>query len=396
MSTTDLPQIDEKRAVNLVLELIGVPGRSTQENQIVATIRQKLLAAGVPEASIKTDTANKRSGAGGEVGNLVVKIPGTFRGPRRMLLGHVDTVPLCVGSKPFIDGELIRSRDPKTALGGDDRAGACVVLNAILEILRQGLPHPPLTLLWPVQEEIGLQGVRHMSVKGLGNPKLCFNWDGGPPGMAVVGAVGHTHMDIAIDGIASHAGGHPELGVNAAVVAAIAVADLQANGWHGLVQKGKNRGSSNVGIFHGGDATNVVMPRVTLQAEARSHNAAFRDRIVREFKKAFARAAKSITSAVGGKPRLTFETDVRYEALRLDKTEACVVSALKAVERVGLSPETRICDGGLDANWLTAHGFPTVTLGCGQAGIHTVNETLHVPSFLNACRIGLLLATGGE
>ena len=221
---------------------------------------------------------------------------------------------------------------PTPFLGGDDRAGACVVLNAILEILRQGLPHPPLTLLWPVQEEIGLQGVRHVSVKGLGNPKLSFNWDGGPPNMAVIGAVGHTHMDIAIDGIASHAGGHPELGVNAAVVAAMAVADLQENGWHGLVQQGKNRGSSNVGIFHGGDATNVVMPRVTLQAEARSHKAAFRDRIVREYKKAFERAAKAVTSADGGKPRLTFETDIRYEALRLPKSEACVVSALQAVD----------------------------------------------------------------
>lgn len=396
MSTDDLPQIDEKRAIDLLVELIGIPGRSTQEGRIVELIRQKLLASGVSESSIKTDTANKRSGAGGEIGNLVVKIPGRVRGPRRLMLGHVDTVPLCVGSQPFIDGEFIRSRDPKTALGGDNRAGACVVLNAILEILRQDLPHPPLTLVWPVQEEIGLQGVRHMSVKGLGNPQLCFNWDGGPPNMAVIGAVGHTHMDIEIEGIASHAGGHPELGVNAAVVAALAIADLQANGWHGLVLQGKNRGSSNVGVFSGGDATNVVMPHVTLKAEARSHKAAFRDRIVREYKKAFEKAVKSIQSAQGGKPRLTFETDVRYEALRLDKTEPCVVAALKAVKHVGLPPETRICDGGLDANWLTVHGFPTVTLGCGQADIHTVKETLHIPSFLHACRIGLVLATGCE
>ena len=44
---------------------------------------------------------------------------------------------------------------------------------------------------------------------------------------------------------------------------------------------------------------------------------------------------------------------------------------------------------------MTTHGLPTVTLGCGQAGIHTVKETLDVEQFLQACRIGLLLASGG-
>ncbi|MBM4076240.1 MAG: peptidase M20, partial [Planctomycetes bacterium] len=39
-------------------------------------------------------------------------------------------------------------------------------------------------------------------------------------------------------------------------------------------------------------------------------------------------------------------------------------------------------------------GFPTVTLGCGQKDIHTINETLNVPNFLKACQIGMLLASG--
>jgi tripeptide aminopeptidase len=60
-----------------------------------------------------------------------------------------------------------------------------------------------------------------------------------------------------------------------------------------------------------------------------------------------------------------------------------------------MPPETRIVNGGLDANWLTRHGLPTVTLGCGQAGIHTVEETLHIDSFLTACHIALRLATAG-
>jgi tripeptide aminopeptidase len=43
---------------------------------------------------------------------------------------------------------------------------------------------------------------------------------------------------------------------------------------------------------------------------------------------------------------------------------------------------------------LIARGLPTVTLGCGQAGIHTVEETLHIPSYLEACRIATRIASG--
>ena len=78
----------------------------------------------------------------------------------------------------------------------------------------------------------------------------------------------------------------------------------------------------------------------------------------------------------------------------LSENEPCVQTALSAVEAVGLEPGVRISNGGLDANWMVAHGIPTVTLGCGQQDIHTVNESLHVESYLQACRIGLQLATG--
>jgi tripeptide aminopeptidase len=58
-----------------------------------------------------------------------------------------------------------------------------------------------------------------------------------------------------------------------------------------------------------------------------------------------------------------------------------------------LKPLVQICDGGLDANWMAVHGFPAVTLGCGQHDIHTVNECLNIPEYLNACQIALHLAS---
>jgi tripeptide aminopeptidase len=390
----DAPRVDEEEAVARVMRLMGLRGKSCEEGAVVKTITDELLRAGVPASAIETDDVNKRSPVGGEVGNLIVTLPGNRRGPRRLLMAHLDTVPLCVGSRPVRKGKTISAADPDTALGGDDRSGATVVLTAILEIIRQKLPHPPLTLFWPVQEEIGLYGARYVKLSKLGNPRLCFNWDGGSAAMACIGATGSYDLEIEIDGIASHAGVHPEGGVSAIAVASVAIADLAKNGWHGLIVKGRHSGTSNIGIIQGGDATNVVTAHVSLRGEVRSHDRQFRKRLVVEFRKAFERAARLVRNDAGKCGRVRFSADLKYESFRLPESEATVQEALRAIRAVGLDAQTRISNGGLDANWLSARGLPTVTLGSGQQNVHTVDETLNVDDFLNACRISLMLAQG--
>ena len=387
-------RVNEDKAIRRVMDLISISGGSGQEQDVSAWIQKALTDVGVPAAAISIDNAHKKSPAGGNTGNLIVKLKGTRKGPRRLLMAHMDTVPLCVGCQPVREGDWIRPKSKETALGGDNRGGCAVVLTAILEAISQGLDYPPLTLLFTVQEETGLRGARFLNAGKLGKPELCFNWDGRDPNSLITGAVGANNLSIRIEGIASHAGAHPQDGVNAAVIASIAIAQLQKTGWHGLVRKGKNRGSSNLGIIHGGDATNVVMPLVTLQAEARSHDSTFRQQIVAAWRDAFETATDSVTNAGGQYGSLKFVEDVRYDAFRIDDNSPCVLAAKTASEEVGLKPIAQICDGGLDANWLAVHGYPAVTMGCGQHEIHTVKERLCLPEYLAACKVGLKLATG--
>jgi tripeptide aminopeptidase len=380
-------------ALELVLELLSIPGKSTNERGVAERIVQKLKAAGVPDSAITFDDAHKQSPAGGEVGNLIVKLPGTIHGPRRLLMAHMDTVPLCVGARPVRKGNRIVSADPATALGGDDRAGVAVVLHTALSLIRDNIPHPPLTLFFPVQEEIGLVGARYVNVKKLGNPAMCFNWDGGNAALVTIGATGAFHLDITVLGLASHAGAHPEDGISAIAIAGTAIAALTANGWHGFVEKGKKLGTSNIGVIHGGAATNVVTDRVHLQAEARSHDAAFRKKIVEAFVAAFARAAKGLKNSAGKTGTVEFDVQHKYESFKLPMSDRSVVAAMTAIEKCGLEPAAKISNGGLDANWMTDHGLPTVTLGCGQDGIHTTSESLDIEHFEHACRIVRELAT---
>jgi len=326
------------------------------------------------------------------VGNLICRLPGTHPGPRRMLLAHVDTVPLCEGAVPVRRGRWIVPADPTTGLGADDRAGAAAVLAAATEILRRRLPHPPLVFVWTVQEEVGLYGARHLRLGLLGRPRLAFNFDGGSPEKVTVGATGGYRMEIRVRGRPAHAGNAPEQGVNAATVAALAIARLHAEGWLGLVEKPEGRGTSNVGAIHGGEATNVVMPLMELRAEARSHDPRFRRKIIEAYRRAFRDAVGQVVSAAGRRATVEIQGRLDYEAFRLADDEPCVVAAEQAVRAAGGTPRRAVSNGGLDANWLSARGIPTVSLGCGQRHPHTTAERLELRGFRLACRVALRLA----
>ncbi len=388
------PDLDE--ALILAMQMMALPGVTGSEGLVAEFIVDQLRRAGAVESAIQFDSAHARSPQGGEVGNLIFKVPGAAGRPRRLLMAHMDTVPICVGSQPVIDGNYVRSANPQSGLGADDRAGAAAVLCAALAILRNELPHPPLTFFWPIQEEGALDGVHYADVKLLGKPKLAFNWDGGSPATATIGATGGYRMRIGVEGLASHAGIAPEAGVSAIAIASLAIARLVEQGWHGQILKGKRQGTSNVGHIQGGGATNVVTDDVQLFAEVRSHDPKFRKQIAHAFERAFQQAAKQIRSSGGKRGTVTVAGRLDYESFRLNDDEPCVAAAEAAIRSVGLTPVRTISNGGLDANWMKVHGIPTVTLGCGQIDPHTVSERLDIAAFHQSCRIALRLATTAD
>ena len=393
-TSASAPAPDLALARKLVLELMAIRGGSGDEKAVAERIVKHLRAAGCPPGAIAFDAAHTKTPLPGNVGNLIVKLPGTVPGPRRLLMAHMDTVPVCLGSKPVVAGRFVKSGNPESGLGADDRSGCAVVLATALEILRRRLPHPPLTLLFAIQEEVGLYGARFVKAADLGRPKLAFNFDGGAVEKITIGATGGHRLDIRIEGAPSHAGVAPEKGVSAVAIASLAIASLVEDGWHGLVEKAGKRGTSNVGVIHGGSATNVVAESASLKAEARGHDPAFRNRIVKAIETAFKDAAKRIRSVDGKTGRVTIEGRIDYEAFRLDDDEPCVVAAQEAVKAIGLVPRLEISNGGLDANWMAANGIPTVTLGCGQMEIHTTHERLDLAAFEAACTVALRLAVG--
>src|SRR5262249_9707431 len=159
--------------------------------------------------AIRFDRAHEKIPLPTQTGNLIVSLPGTYKGPRQLFMTHLDTVPLCAGARPVRQGRRIKPAGT-TALGGANRTGVACLLTLLVTLIRRGLPHPPLTLLFTVREESGLWGARFVDPADLGQPEQAFNVDGSSPAEITLGAVGADRWDVEIRGRAAHAGGHPE------------------------------------------------------------------------------------------------------------------------------------------------------------------------------------------
>lgn len=131
-------------------------------------------------------------------GNLWCDLPASVGAedcPRTILQAHVDMV-CAVGTPAYMpahdpirpvlrDGWLCT--DGESALGADCGAGLAVMLWLADH---PELPHPPLRLLFTVEEEIGLAGACRLSEAAVAEAAFLINLDGFRFGRLVVGAAG--------------------------------------------------------------------------------------------------------------------------------------------------------------------------------------------------------------
>jgi tripeptide aminopeptidase len=380
-----------------IVELMSISGPPTEEQQVAAFLRSAIEKLGVPADNIVTDDAHRQSGNCGKSGNLIVRLPGKSGGATRMFSAHMDTVPGAVGAIPRINevqGRVVNDA-PDRALGGDNRAGCAVLLEVARALCAAHGNHPPTVLVFFVQEELGLVGAHGLDVEQLGSPKptMCFNFDGEKTDEIETSVIGTRRFSILVEGLASHAGMTPEKGISAGLIAAKALAQLDRDGWHGVISTPEGKGSANLGEANGGTGTNVVMPSFKILAEARSFDPRFRDRIVDQWKRAFVEAAAAESNVDGATGKVSFQPGPCYEPFSQSDNEPVVEFTLKAARKLGIAAHSSSSSGGCDANETVAAGIPTVTIGVGQRNVHTIQEWLDLHDFDLTCQLAIELAT---
>jgi tripeptide aminopeptidase len=263
------------------------------------------------------------------------------------------------------------------------------VLSAFAESRARTADRPPITLVFTVSEERGLWGAHYLDRKVLRECAMGFNVDGGSPRETTVGAPSGSLLELEITGIPSHAGGAPEKGASAATVFGLAIAELEKGGWLGKVVKGKQEGRLNFGVVRGGNATNVVMPKMTVKGEARAHSEAFLKRIVAAAERAFQRAAKKVKNSDRRSAKVRFKSIHNYTCFKLPVRSTVMKEYQRACGKFGLVElKHAIGFGAVDANYFCGNGLPTVTFGAGGRDAHCVGERCYLPDFYLA--VGVL------
>jgi tripeptide aminopeptidase len=368
---TGLPAPSGERLTELFLMLARLRGPSRQERLVANAVAECLEGMGI--AVQEDDTA---SAIGGDTGNIWCTVPGKGAGPCIAFGAHLDTVEPSDALDPFLDAEGVFRNSRRTILGGDDKAAIAAVLHATELIRASGVPFPSYELFFTVCEEQGLVGAKHFSKDALRSPFAAVLDSSGPVGGIVVKAPSNRSLRATFRGHAAHAGVEPERGRSAIQAAAKAVAAMHLGRLDAET-------TANVGVIHGGIATNIVPELCEIEGECRGHD-----------EERLARVAADMVDAVHDAAAQTnVDVDVElvdeFRAFALTGRSAVVRLAKAAVSALGLEPRLLTAGGGSDANVLNARGLPTVNLDAGMMRVHGPDEYLALEELKRLCSLVL-------
>jgi tripeptide aminopeptidase len=361
--------IDQDRLINTFLELVCIDSPSGHEQAIGRDLETRLKAL---DLAVTQDAS----------GNLIARSSGVGEkkgGPPLLLSAHMDTVGTDTGIRPIIEEGVIRS-DGTTILGADDKSGVAIILEVIQALAEDDRAHPSLEVVITVSEETGLVGAKALDLGQLCAKEGIVLDAGGPIGTIVVSAPFQDKLFVTVHGRAAHAGAEPERGINAIRVAAEAIAAMPL----GRIDE---ETTANVGVIHGGVATNIVPDKVELHCEARSRD---ETKLVAQMQ---AMRAALEEAAARHKTAVDLRQERSYDGFNLSLETPILKRAVAAIEALDLAPLLVPSGGGSDANILNRAGIATVNLSTGMAEVHTVSENISIEDMVQSAELLLRIVT---
>lgn len=379
--------INQERIKNLLLELVQIDSVSREERDVARRIQQLCEEMG---AEVFVDDAGEK--VGGNTGNVIARFPGTIPGAEPIMMSaHMDTVVPGKGVRPVVEGDIIRT-DGTTVLGGDDKSGVAVIIEAVRCLQEQNIPHAPVDAVFSICEEVGLLGAKHLDLSKV-RARYGLVFDSDDPGFLFTKGPSANHFEFKIHGLESHAGVAPEYGISAIRIAAEAISAMK-------LFRVDEETTANIGVIRGGEATNIITNLVTLRGEARSLDDAKLEAQTAHMIKCLEDAAAKYEVTVEGvttRARVESEVTREYHAMDVADDSRVVKLVKDAAARMGLKVETMASGGGCDANIFNKRGIECANLGTGMRAIHTVKEWLDVKDMYASAEMTLeVLKVNGE
>ncbi len=299
----------------------------------------------------------------------------------------MDTVEPGTGIKVVRKNDIFTSLG-NTVLGSDDKSGIAAMIEALRVIRENDLPHIPMEYIFTTCEEIGLLGAKALNPEHI-RARMGYALDSSGFGKVIIGAPASNRLRITVKGIASHAGLHPEWGINAITLAGQALAEAP----FGRIDE---MSTVNFGTIQGGAASNIVPAQVTIEGEVRSHSPARLKQLTDEVEQAFVKTIGEWRDPSGearGIPELDFKVEPDFPVMQLSREDAVINRVDQAARSIGMDMQYEVAGGGSDANIFNGYGLETAIIATGMTHVHSTDEQVSLQDMTDLTRLILALVT---
>ena len=327
-----------------LLDLLALPATSGHEEQVRAYLARRLEKLGL-------------AGQVDAAGNLIALLPG--EGRPVLLNAHMDRVPPGLGHTPVLRDGVLYS-DGTTNLGADDAAGLAIVLEIVTRVIEERLPHPPLVIVFTVEEEVGLRGASAFDPTPWNVSEGIVFDNAFEAGVVVSQGATYLAFDVEIRGRTGHPGKDLAQTVNALEI-------LRAARYpHGSLHNDRTR--ILLGRVTAGSARNAVPDLAHIEGELRSFEPPeVREELMREIRRTFEEAAHQH----GGSARVTF--DPHCTSYTVDENEPLLLRYREVLARRGEQLRLRPTFIGSDAGAFRPR-VRAFTISTGVVNEHSFEE----------------------
>jgi tripeptide aminopeptidase len=361
--------IETDALVDEFLNLAVIEGTSLKEDKVAAYLRRRLDPLRIRIVELPA------TGANGTAANMLCIPEETDPAqPLIVLAAHMDTVRSTAGLKPVLrDGKI--TSDGTTILGADNRAGVTALLYMLLSVRQHNLKLRNIALLFTVAEEIGMIGARNLDLSQLHSVKYIFVFDcSRPPGIFIQHCFGCGKFHVTVYGKPAHAGVAPEQGVNAIAIAAGIIHEMKQGRFD-------DEATFNIGVIHGGEATNVVSSEVRFDGEIRGPSMDIIEYHLTQLRK----TASEIAARFKGKIEL--RTTLDFAPYHIESSSEHFGTAEAIIRQANLNPQPIRYSGGSDANAFNERGIPAVNFGIGAQQPHSNEEFIYIDDLIKTTEI---------
>jgi tripeptide aminopeptidase len=349
--------MSSERLLERFVRLCEIPSPTESEREVADSVAAELTALGIEHR--EDDSAGPaRAGAG----NLIARVPGNGTSDRWVgFFAHLDTVP---HDEPIrvVDDEGVYRSAGETILGADNKAAVTVVME-LGAMLAEQPADVGVELIFTVAEEQGLRGAAALDPTALSS-EFGFVFDHATPiGEVITAAPTYKKLLAEFRGVEAHAGIRPEAGRSAIAAASAAIATMDLG-------RLDERTTTNVGRIGGGTAPNVVAGRCTVEAEARSIDAARVEEVTISLLDACTWAA--------GEAGVDVDVDIStyFRGYEIKPSSVPLKVARAALEAARIEPVEVATGGGSDVNALRLNGYDALLLANGTEANHTPDESV--------------------